>query len=498
MRRSPLARRAAAAALLLAPACSAPPLGAQPAPAGVTPAQGAAIDSFVRRTMQARRVPGVAVAVVQDGHVVYRRAFGVANLETATPLAPDAVFELASVTKEFTAAAIMMLVEAGKVGLDTPVTAYVDSAPAAWSAITVRHLLTHTSGIFAGGVVQWQGSPLLAVTTRQAFQQIAGARTFGPGEVGVYSDAGYFLLGMVIERASGQTYRDFLQRRVFDPLGMTRTSLTDRRRVLPGRVATYEIAAGGGQLVNWRRDWDYELPSFFGIWSTLDDVARWDTALRRHTLLTPASLEQMWTPGRLNDGRDALVDGREYGFGFRVDEIRGHRMVWHNGASGTIVLHLLEEPLTVIVLTNLANTAGRHATTLGRGIVGLLRPQLAPVQTLAPRADPAPERTRALSALLADVAAGRESPTMTAAHAAYFRGLPPIARDPLGAQLAGLGPLAFLGCDEVAGKGIRITDPIERICHYRAEAGGRPTWFTFWLTREGKAAHLRLAGADDY
>ncbi|MGH2604087.1 MAG: serine hydrolase, partial [Dehalococcoidia bacterium] len=243
---------------------------------------------------------------------------------------------------------------------------------------------------------------------------------------------------------------------------------------------------------------DYELPSFFGIWSTLDDVARWDTALRRHTLLTPESLEQMWTPATLADGRDALVNSRLYGFGFRIGDIRGHRVVWHTGASGTLVLHLLEEPLTIIVLTNLSNTAGRHGTTLGHGIAGLLRTAYTPSALLAPQSDPSPALTQSLERLLRDVAEGHASPVMTAAHAAYYNALPPVARDPLRERLAGLTALRYITCDDVAESGIRITDPIARICYYRAEAGGRTRTFTYWLTADGRAAHLAITDEDDY
>ena len=466
------------------------------APPPLTAAQAGAIDAFVQQTMKARRIPGVAVAVLDGNSVVYKKAFGVSNLESATPLTTDSVFELASITKQFTAAAIMMLADEGKVELDAPIATYLPNLPPAWPAITVRHLLTHTSGLFAGGIVQHDRSPLLEVTTDQAFKSVTAQRAFPPGTAGFYSDSGYFLLGMIIEKASGQTYRTFLQRRIFEPLQMTHSSLTDRRRVIPGRVATYEIADGA--LVNWRRDWDYELPSFFGIWSTLDDVAKWDVALRKNTLLAQRRLDEMWTPGRLNDGRDALVDERLYGFGFRLGEIRGRRVVSHTGASGTLLLHVLDEPLTVIVFTNLSNTAGRHGTSLGHGILGLVRAAYTPIQKLAPATDPAPERSAALLSLLNDVAAGRDSPLMTPAHAEYFRRLPNIARDPVKARLAGLSPLSFITCDEVEGKGIRITEPIARICHYKTSAAGREIYVTFWLTSEGKAAHLRLQNPDDY
>lgn len=189
---------------------------------------------------------------------------------------------------------------------------------------------------------------------------------------------------------------------------------------------------------------------------------------------------------------------RLYGFGFRIGDIRGHRVVWHTGASRTLVLHLLEEPLTIIVLTNLSNTAGRHGTTLGRGIAGLLRPAYTPAALLAPQSDTSPALTQSLERLLWDVAQGHASPVMTAAHAVYYNALPPVARNPLREQLAGLATLRHIACDNVAGRGIRITDPISRICYHRAEAGERTRIFMFWLTADGRAAHLAITNEDDY
>jgi D-alanyl-D-alanine carboxypeptidase len=176
------------------------------------------------------------------------------------------------------------------------------------------------------------------------------------GGDGWYSDAGYFLLGMVIEKASGQRYRDFMQRRIFDPAGMADTSTTDRARVLKGRVATYSLR--DDVHVNWRRDWDYELPSFFGIWSTLKDLAAWDRALRRGTLLKPESLAQMTTPARLAGGHVARVYDRLYGLGWQLFDLGGHRVAGHEGASGTYLLRFLDEPLTIVLLTNLDVQSG--------------------------------------------------------------------------------------------------------------------------------------------
>jgi CubicO group peptidase (beta-lactamase class C family) len=457
------------------------------------PIPQAAIDSLVTREMQARRIPGVAIAVVDNGKITFKRAYGIANLEQETPVTLNSVFELASVTKQFTAAAIMMLVEEGKVRLDDPINGYLDQPPEIWKSLTVRQLLTHTAGLASSAVVNHQGSPLLYISTKQAYDFIASQPLFlAPGTHGFYADAGYFLLGMIIEKASGLSYRAFVQRRIFDPLQMTQSSVLDKVRVLKGRVATYEFR--GDTLVNWRRDWNYQLPSFFGIFSTLDDLAKWDAALRTETLLKSASLEQMWTPGTLSTGRHAMVLGDLYGFGFLLGDIRGHRFAAHGGASGTYLLHFLDSPLSIVILTNLSSTAGRHAPRLARQIASLVKPQYRSPEFLAPQPDPQPEVTAALRALLPELPKGQVSDFMTPAHKSYFKDMPASFRARTYAPLGAVTTLTHIACDDVDKRGIRYTDAVARICYYKGEGSGRARYVTVWLTKEGKAAHLTFDG----
>ncbi|HEY7545166.1 MAG TPA: serine hydrolase domain-containing protein, partial [Blastocatellia bacterium] len=201
-------------------------------------AQADKIDSYISQKMESYRIPGAVIAAVDKGKVVLKKAYGKANLETDTPVKINSVFELASLTKPFTATAIMLLVEAGKVELDNSIGTYIDNAPDSWKNITVRHLLTHTAG-FPGEVpVQWEGSPLMNVTARQQFDFIARAPLlFPPGERSLYSDPGYILLGMIIEKASGQSYREFVQKRIFEPLQMTDSSVLDQWRIIKNRVS---------------------------------------------------------------------------------------------------------------------------------------------------------------------------------------------------------------------------------------------------------------------
>jgi CubicO group peptidase (beta-lactamase class C family) len=449
------------------------------------------IDSIVGHEMKLRRIPGVAVAVIDNGSVVFKRVYGTANLETGTPLQVSAVFELASVTKQFTGAAIMLLVEDGKVGLDEPISRYIDNAPAEWARITVRHLLTHTGGLDSPAVPRYEGSALLNITTKQAFDFVAKLPLrFPPGREGWYSDPGYLLLGMIVEKASGQSYRQFMQQRIFNRLQMTHSSILDKARVLPGRVSTYMIR--DGQLLNWRRDWDHELPSFFGIFSTLDDLAKWDAALRAETLLKSASLQQMWMPAQLENGQLARVTDRYYGFGFELADLRGRRTVGHGGASGTYVLRFLDEPLTIIVLSNLETMSGaRHPVLLARSVAGAVRPSYRPPNLLAAQRDPNPQLARDVHTLLTDLAANQESAVMSVAYRSWYSTAFGF-RAFWGRQIRGFGPLAYLGEDNVKGRPLWDAEPLDRLLHYRTEVNGRAIFVTIGLNGEGKIARLEF------
>ena len=449
----------------------------------------AAIDSAVAREVKARRIPGLSFAVIDHGEITIRQTYGLANLETETPVQPNSVFELASLTKQFTAACVMMLVQQGKLRLDDSISTYIDGAPVAWNGITIRRLLTHTSGLPIDAIVRTDGSPLLDISTRQAFDFVSRQPLLAPpGTRWSYSDAGYFLLGMVIERASGMSYRDFVQQRVLNVVDMKESSILDRSQIIKHHVSVYSRRGEG--LVNWRRDWQYELPSFFGILSTIDDLAKWDNSLRNHALLSDASIRQMWTPVTLDNGDDVWP---WYGFGFNLSEMRGRRVAEHAGASGTFLLHVIDEPLSVIVLSNLDASGGPNAAAIARMIATMYDTVLGPPRPARPPTDPAPATTRAIDQLLTDLAHGHDSPTMTPSHRSFYATLPSPNRDGLARQLASRLALTYLGDDDISSRGIRITDPIARIAYYRASVGGTPLYFTFYLTRDRKVAQMRLS-----
>ncbi len=447
------------------------------------------IDAFIAREMQARRIPGVAVAVVQRGAITFQKGYGVANLETDTPVRTNSAFQLASLTKQFTAAAIMLLVEEGKVRLDAPISTYIENTPASWSDVTVRHLLTHTSGITPGAIVRVDGTPLLDITAARALDFVSKPPLmFRPGEGAFYSDTGYFLLGLIIQKASGQPYHDFVQKRIFDALRMTDSTMLNKWKVVRNSVPVYTIH--NGQISHWRRDWQYEVNAFAGVCSTVEDLSKWIAAFRGETLLKKTGIDQMWTPARLNNGQDALVTGDAYGFGWMLSDYRGRRVVQHAGASGTFLLHFPDDDLSVIVLTNLDGPSGSRAASLARGVAGYVMEDLRPPETLEPQPDPSPETTSKLRALLSDLGQGKESSILTAEHEAFFKRVPLEERGDVVGLFKSVGSLTFIAADVPSGSVRRLSQPVRRIGYYRADVEGKRFYFTFWLTGEGKVAYL--------
>jgi D-alanyl-D-alanine carboxypeptidase len=451
-------------------------------------ARADAIDDYIRSEMDKRRIPGLALAVVKDGAVVKMEGYGFANLEHEVPVTPDPVFELASVTKQFTASGIMTLVEDGKVELDAPIVRYLTDAPETWNGITVRHLLTHTSGLprlEEGFKALRSDGARLNYTTKQMFDAAAKDKLdFAAGERFQYSDVGYFLLGMIIEKASGQKYREFLDTRFFLPLGMTATSVLDQGKVLKHRAQGYTIR--DGELVNIRRVTQVELPSHYGVFSTVKDLVTWDAALAAKRVVKPSSLAQMWTETRLNDGSTF-----PYGFGWFVEERRGHRWINHTGITGTEFSRFPDDELTAIVLTNLGRNVGATSPVnpwgltygvAGRYIAGLLvGPQ--PAQP-----DPDVAMTQRLRETLEAVSRGEDPAVLIPALTTY---LSPAGRSLLKDRFATVKSFTFVTCDDTQARVLdRHGARVSRICHYRLVNTNETRYYSFWLTGDARVADI--------
>ena len=455
---------------------------ALPAP----PAWADAIDEYIKAEMERRHIPGAALAIARHGKLMKVRGYGLADVEHDVPVTPDTVFELASVTKQFTATAIMLLVEEGKVQLDDPVAWHLPRAPEAWRSITVRHLLTHTSGLpgLAGGFKALRpGGARMRYTTAEMFDAaVKDELSFPAGERFQYSDVGYALLGMIIEHSSGSRYRDFLDERFFKPLRMTATSVIDVSRIVKHRAANYTLR--DGKLVHDWRVWDVEMPSHYGVLSTVKDLTTWEAALVAGKVVKPATLIQMWTPVRLNSGATY-----PYGFGWVVDERRGHHWISHTGITGTELSRFPDDGLTVVVLTNLGRTLsptnrvnswGLTYGVAGRYIKGLL------VGREKPAPDSDPTRTTALREMMAAYARGDDTPSVVPFTRGYFT---PLGRELMGERLKTLREFTFVTCDELGARPVeRHGARIARVCHYRAVNAEETRYYSFWLTADGNVA----------
>ena len=326
------------------------------------------LDDFVTEQMIQKQIPGAAVAVIRDGKIDKARGYGKANLELKSPVTEETVFEIGSVTKQFTAALVMMLVEEGKLSLSDKLSHYLTNAPTGWSNITIRHLLTHTSGIKNyTGLPGFEASKHLSA---EQFVQAIGVHPLAsePGEKFSYCNSGYNLLGFVIEKVSGKSYWQLLHERIFLPAGMRASQSRDQKTIILNRASGYEKEKGG--LVN--RDPDLtDVFSAGAITSTILDLIKWNSMLESGKLVKSSSLETMWSPYKLNSG--SLYS---YGFGWRLDDYKGVRCIGHSGSTSGFSSSIQKFPdqrLTIIVLTNSGEQG--VASSLARGLADLYLPK---------------------------------------------------------------------------------------------------------------------------
>ncbi|MBZ5679587.1 MAG: beta-lactamase family protein [Acidobacteriia bacterium] len=317
-------------------------------------AQGKPADpvaDYVRTEMQRQHIPGVALLIARHGQIVRSEGFGFANVELQVPVKPATIFQSGSVGKQFTATAVMMLVEEGKVGLDDPLTKYFPDAPAAWKDVTARELLSHTAGF---GDYPKKFDFRKDWTEGELLKLVEGIPlAYPPGTKWEYSNLGYLTLGLLIHHVTGEFYGDFLQQRIFKPLGMETTRIISEADIVPNRAAGYRLVKD--ELKN--QEWVAPMVNTTAdgsLYFSVLDLAKWDAALYTEKLLKRSSLELMWTPVKLKSGQ---FNKAGYGFGWFVQEQHGHHVVQHDGAwqgFKTTIARYTDDQLTVVVLANLA------------------------------------------------------------------------------------------------------------------------------------------------
>jgi CubicO group peptidase (beta-lactamase class C family) len=329
--------------------CAGFALSAQLAAAAGSPAAESA--KFVRGEMKKQHIPGLALLVSRNGKTIQAEGFGLSNVELRTAVKPETIFQSGSVGKQFTATAVMMLVEAGKVGLADPLTKYFPQAPVWWKDVTVRELMSHTAGFtdYPDDFDMRQDhneEQLLKIVT-------AIPPAYPAGTNWAYSNLGYLTLGILIHQVTGEFYGDFLQKRIFKPLDMSTTRIISEADIIPNRSSGYRLVDGHLQNQEWVSP-VVNTTADGSLYFSILDLAKWDAALYTEKLLRRSSLEQMWTVAPLKDGKP---NAGEYGFGWFIGNRKGHRLVEHEGAwqgFETQISRYVDDGLTVVVLTNLA------------------------------------------------------------------------------------------------------------------------------------------------
>ncbi|MCJ8210647.1 beta-lactamase family protein [Mucilaginibacter sp. RS28] len=321
------------------------------------------VDEIIRREMQERKVPGLQIAIVKNGEIELSRSYGLANLQDSVPVDNRTIFPINSCTKVFTSVAVMRLVEAGKVNLSAPVAAYLDSLPPSWQKVTVRQLLTHTSGLpdllklldpNTGGLAALK-------TEKGAWEKLkAQALDFQPGERFSYNQTNGYLLGKIIEKFSVQPFAEVYAETQFGPLNMSHTLFGDSRDVIPHYAPTYFFrgALDGRRLtqpilVNNYYEFPYFRRTGSGLNSTAEDVAHWLIALQSGKLIASKALrDTMWSQAKFNNGQPT-----PWALGWGIAKVRPkHRAMGMSGGGRAAFLLYPDDDLAVIVFDNLGNS----------------------------------------------------------------------------------------------------------------------------------------------
>jgi CubicO group peptidase (beta-lactamase class C family) len=322
------------------------------------------VDELLNAHMKVNRFSG-AVLIASQGTPLVAKGYGYASVEWQIPNTTTTKFRIGSITKQFTSMLVMQLRERGRIKLEDSVCLYVSPCPDAWKGVTIHHLLTHTSGIPSySGMASWRETNMVPKTIEQMlaiFRDLPLA--WVPGEKYAYNNSGYFLLGVVIEKASGKKYERALQDMILTPLGLTDTGYDWSRTIIPRRASGY---SGKGDTLQNVAALDMQQPYAAGsLYSTVDDLLKWDQALYTDTLLPAAARQLMWTPFKDN-----------YAYGWIIGEpaaavFGGHRRVAHGGGINgftSVIVRLPDPNVTVIVLSN---NASATASLIGRDVAAI-------------------------------------------------------------------------------------------------------------------------------
>ncbi len=431
----------------------------------------ASVDEFVKREMERQKVPGISLAVIKDGKPLIVKGYGYANLEHQVPVKPETIFQSGSIGKQFTAFAVMLMVEEGKIGLDDKIGKHLGEVPASWEGVTVRHLLTHTGGFTDYPPKfdyrrDYTEDDLLKIIKETPL-------AFAPGEKWQYSNFGYVTLGIIVRKVSGKFYGDLLTERVFKPLGMTTARVISEEDIIPHRAAGYELR--NGELKN--QEWvapKLNTTADGALYLSLLDMIRWEEALAGGKLLSKQAYDSMWTPVKLSSGKD-----HSYGFGWMLRTVNGQRVIEHGGAWQGFKSMIARYPDNKLTIIAFGNSANLNPSRLANGIAEVIDPKLKP----KPIVDPAPKTTAELREVIEAALKGNVDET---------RFTPRIRRslvdpnDRLIAHLKTIGPIRTFELLERTDMGAGV------LYRYRVEFDSMTVTIEIGIGTNGMIGHLEF------
>lgn len=440
-------------------------------------AQADRLDKFIVEQMQKRKIPGLSVAVVREGKLVRADGYGVANLELKVLASENTVYEIGSISKQLASEALMLLVEDGKIGLDDSINKYLPAnAPQIWEKITVRDLLNHTSGL-----KDWTEIKEFSYRREYSAEEfIALVKDFPlgfqPKESWTYSNTNLPLVGIIVERASGQPFEAFVTERILKPLNLPTMRFKHQEDVVPNRATGYE----------WRNDrWENGEPfrpkiiaASGGILASAVDLAKWWEAVLQGRIVNKTSLDQMLAPARINDGRTVA-----HGFAFFIDSFNGHKMIQHFGSTvggfGSIVRYYPKEKVTVAVIGNLED-GGFGAEYIAKRVADFYVPG-AFIGGLKEIVDT--KQTENSLQILKDIAAGKNPEILSANYAAKVS---ENFRRNTGENLKQMKSFKYLGTEKITADHFVLDPAAFEFSRYKMRLADKDVYYHFRMNKDGK------------
>jgi len=416
------------------------------------------VGNYLIEKMEQFQIPGIALVVLKNNVIVNESSYGFSNLDHKVAVTSNTVFPIASMDKQITATCVMMLYEQGKLKLTDSISQFLDSVPATWNKIQIKHLLSHTSGLPDEVPEYYNERYLISYSTNELLQNIKNQELqFQAGQNWLYSDANFFLLQLIVEKVSGMSFGDFLKMKILEPLEMTSTQTINPKNNIHNRTTSYYKNDDGEIIINTYRSIDFG-PLYNDIGTTISDFAKYDNAINTNKLLKQETYHLMWTPFVLNNGNSVsnfIAEGTlssadaSYGFAWAIRKFKNHRVIYHSGWTGTAITKLPDDSLTVILFTNL--TGGFSPDNLARHVAALYSPESFYPDMPAIK-DPSPLTTLFVREQISKMSSGTFD--STAFTSTYRENLPTaLAKFSISTKTLGaFQSLEFIGNEKITGK----------------------------------------------